>query len=215
MSRAPTDPEKLAAAIQQLEAERRRREDERIAAGTAIREPLLVVVPPGAEETDKLIEETKAARLAALRAQGDDREILFEEPELLVTGVPRSDDFGKWKYEHLRPLYPDRYADGTLLRKGDDGGVPKPPQPAPSEWKSIRVQVAAPNENSGDPGRVIEAEYVAVGNQVRVRYDGKGYVETFTLGDDPVAIARRLLRAKWDKHGAFFDDIRYPRRSFH
>jgi hypothetical protein len=49
----------------------------------------------------------------------------------------------------------------------------------------------------------------------KVRYDGRGYVERFTLGDDPVAIARRLLRAKWDKHGAFYDDIRYPRRSFH
>src|ERR1700757_621319 len=115
MSRAPTDPEKLAAAIQQLEAERRRREDERIAAGTAIREPLLVVVPPDAEETDKLIEETKAARLAALRAQGDGREILFREPELLLTGVPRSDDFGKWKYEHFEPQYPSRYAASSTV----------------------------------------------------------------------------------------------------
>ena len=56
---------------------------------------------------------------------------------------------------------------------------------------------------------------MAVGNQVRVRYDGRGYVETFTLGDDPVAIARRLLRAKLDKHGAFYGDIHYPRRSVH
>jgi hypothetical protein len=47
-----------------------------------------------------------------------------------------------------------------------------------------------------------------ISDQVRVRFDGRGYVETFTLGDDPLAIARRLLRAKWDKHGAFFGDIR-------
>jgi hypothetical protein len=92
---------------------------------------------------------------------------------------------------------------------------PNLPEPALSEWKSIRVQVTAPNENTGNPGRVIEAEYVAVGNQVRVRYDGRGYVETFTLGDDPVAIARRLLRAKCDKHGAFYDPIRYPPRNYH
>jgi hypothetical protein len=77
----------------------------------------------------------------------------------------------------------------------------------------IRVQVTAPNENSGNPGRVIKAEYEAVGNQQSG--NGRGYVETFTLGDDPLAIARRLLRAKWDKHAAFYDDIRYPRRIFH
>jgi hypothetical protein len=174
------------------------------------------VVRPDAGETDKLIEETKAARLAALRAQGDGREILFEEPELLVTGVPRSDDFGKWKYEHFEPQYPDRYAATTPVqsRKGDDdiAGVP---DSAPSEWKSIRVQVAAPNENTGHPGTVIEGEYAAAGGEVQVRYEGKLYAEAIKPGDDPVAVARRLLRAKWDKHGAFYDDIRYPRRSFH
>ena len=211
MSRAPTTAEKLAAAIQELEAERRRREDQRIAAGTAIRMPLSVVVSPGAEDAE-IIEQAKAAKLAALRAEGFSGEVYFE-PELICTGVPRHNEFGQWRHEVLKPQYPDRYA--AVPRKRDDGDNITPPSPAPSEWKSIRVQVAAPNENTGDPGRVIEAEYVAVGNQVRVRYDGRGYVETFTLGDDPVAVARRLLRAKWDKHGAFYDDIRYPRRSFH
>jgi hypothetical protein len=212
MSRAPTDPEKLAAAIQELEAERRRREDERVAAGTAIRMPLSVVVSPGAEDAE-IIEQAKAAKLAALRAEGFSGEVYFE-PELIYTGVPRHDDFGKWKHEHFEPQYPDRYAappPPTRPRK-DKGDAPAP---APSEWKSIRVQVAAPNENTGDPGRVIEAEYVAVGNQVRVRYDGRGYVETFTLGDDPLVIARRLLRTKWNGGGAFYDDIRYPHRGYH
>jgi hypothetical protein len=67
MSRAPIDPEKLAAAIEQLESERRRREDERIAAGMAIRGPLLVVVPPDAGETDKLIDWTPSAKAFANR----------------------------------------------------------------------------------------------------------------------------------------------------
>jgi hypothetical protein len=208
MSCAPTDPEKFAAAIQELEAERLRREDERIAAGTAVRVPLSVVVSLGAEDAE-VVEQAKAAKLAALRAQGFSGEIYFE-PELIYTGVPRHSGFGQWRHEHLEPQYPDRYAatpPPTRPRK-DKGDAPAP---APSEWKSVRVQVAAPNENTGDPGRVIEAEYVAVGNQVRVRYDGRGYVETFTLGDDPLVIARRLLRAKWDKHGAFYDPIAYPK----
>jgi hypothetical protein len=210
MSRAPTDPEKLAAAIQELEAERRRREDERIAAGTAIRLPLVVVVRPGEDEAEAI----DGAKAAAHAAQTGGHEVIFEEPELVVTGVPRSDDFGKWKHEHVGPEYPDRYAATPPRPRNDNGDAV--PEPAPSEWKSVRVQVTAPNENTGDPGRIIEAEYVAVGNQVRVRYDGRGYVETFTLGDDPLAIARRLLRAKWDKHGGdFYAPIRYPTKGYH
>jgi hypothetical protein len=212
---APTDADRLALAIEQLEAERRRREDERIAAGTAIRLPLDVVAPPGVDDIEELLAQAKSAKLAAARADGDDREILFEEPQVLVTGVPRGDDFGKWEHKLFEPQYPDRYAATTTVRprKDDNDNVP---QPAPKDWKSIRVQVTAPNEATGDPGRVIEAEYVAVGNQVRVRYDGRGYIETFTLGDDPLAIARRLLRAKWDKHGGdFYAPIRYPTKGYH
>ena len=51
--------------------------------------------------------------------------------------------------------------------------------------------------------------------EVQVRYEGKLYTEAIKPGDDPVAVARRLLRAKWDKHGAFYGDIRYPHRSYH
>ena len=36
--------------------------------------------------------------------------------------MPRSDDFGKWNYEHFEPQYPNRYAATTTIRprKGDD-----------------------------------------------------------------------------------------------
>jgi hypothetical protein len=89
------------------------------------------------------------------------------------------------------------------------------PEPAPSEWKSTRVQVVAPDEKSGHPGTVIEGEYAQVGIEVRVKYEGRVFADAIKPGDDPVAIARRLLRAKWDKHGAFYDDIRYPRPGYH
>jgi hypothetical protein len=102
-----------------------------------------------------------------------------------------------------------------LTPKGNGGNVPKPPQPASGDWKPIRVQVAAPIENSGDPGAVIEGEYAMAAGEVQVRYEGKLYTEAIKPGDDPVAVARRLLRAKWDKHGAFYGDIRYPHRSYH
>jgi hypothetical protein len=116
-----------------------------------------VVAPPGVDDIDELIAQAKSAKLAAVRADGDAREILFEEPEILVTGVPRSDDFGNWKYEHVGPQYPDRYAatSRVLPRRNVEHIVPEPPEPT---WKPILIQVVAPDEKSGHPGTVIEAE---------------------------------------------------------
>jgi hypothetical protein len=133
-----------------------------------------------------------------------------EAIEAIVNGVPRDESFGKWKYEHFEPEYPSRYA-AVPPRKGGD--APEPAEPAP--WRSIRVQVVAPNENSGDPGRVVEAEYAVAGGEVRLKYEDKLYAEAIKPGDDPVVIARRLLRAKWNSGGAFYDDIRYPPRGYH
>jgi hypothetical protein len=130
--------------------------------------------------------------------------------------VPRSDDFGNWKYEHFGPQYPDRYADVTPPRKDDGGNVPKPPQPVSGEWKPVRVQVAAPDEKSGHPGTIIEAEYAQVGIEVRVKYERRVYAEAIKPGDDPVMVARRLLRAKWNTHGGdFYAPIRYPTKGYH
>jgi len=148
--------------------------------------PLVVVVRPGEDEVEA-IEGAKAAAHTQADGHDDDKrrgEILFEESELILTGVPRHDDFGKWKHEHLKPQYPDRYAatapPPTRPRKDNGGDAP---EPALSEWKSVRVQIAAPNENTGDPGRVIEAEYVAVGN-VTEGYEPTGTGKTRKSTDD-------------------------------
>lgn len=72
-----------------------------------------------------------------------------------------------------------------------------------------------PGRKERPSGTVMEAEYAQVGIEVRLKYEGRVFADAIKPGDDPAAVARRLLRAKWDKHGAFYDDIRYPRRSFH
>jgi hypothetical protein len=86
-----TEPQrqKLSAALEQLEAEQRRREDEKVANGEAVRRPLYVVAHNGEPVAD-LIEHAKAREVATLRAQGDQRTIYFEEPLTIRTGVPRS-----------------------------------------------------------------------------------------------------------------------------
>jgi hypothetical protein len=84
-----TDPAKLAAALEQLETERRRRIDERVEKGEAVRVPPIVVGAPGSVATKK------ARRLAELRATGETREVIFggvgsDAVEVIITGVPRA-----------------------------------------------------------------------------------------------------------------------------
>jgi len=203
----------LAAALEELETERRRREDDRIAAGTAIRLPLIVVAPPDGEP-DKLIEETKSARLAAVRAQGEEREILFEGPVILVTGVPRSPDFGKWNDEHLAAQYPDRYAATGPARPAPPPPVAPSEPPAP-QWTKIKTQVTAPSEG-GLGGVIAEGWFCVVGNELRVEdWRGRMFAHPIGANDDAAALARKVLREKWGRQDAFHDPIRYPTRSFH
>jgi hypothetical protein len=78
-----TDPEKqkLQAALEQLETERRRRIDEKVEKGEAVRAPFgsIVVGVSGAVD----------AAIAAHKARGT-REVYFDEGAILITGVPRA-----------------------------------------------------------------------------------------------------------------------------
>jgi hypothetical protein len=81
-----SEKEKLALVIEQLEAERKRREDEAVEAGKAIRLSLTCVVPPGLD-ADKLLKEAEAQKIAALRAAGETRDVYWE-PLVIYSGVP-------------------------------------------------------------------------------------------------------------------------------
>ena len=86
-----TDSPKLEATLEQLEAERRRRIDEKIERGEAFRVPALSVVVGVPDEADGALEDMRARMLAADReAGGKAREVYLEEPAVLITGVPRA-----------------------------------------------------------------------------------------------------------------------------
>jgi hypothetical protein len=86
-----TDSPKLEATLEQLEAERRRRIDEKIERGEAIHVPALSVVVGLPDDADDALEDMRARVLAADRkAGGKAREVYFEEPAVLITGVPRA-----------------------------------------------------------------------------------------------------------------------------
>jgi hypothetical protein len=106
---APTDPEKLAAAIQELESERQRRIDDKIERGEAVRVTLPPVVLGASDSLAAAIERQKARKLAELRAAGEKREVVFaaaadddgDPIAAIVTGVPRHSEFGQWRHEVL------------------------------------------------------------------------------------------------------------------
>jgi hypothetical protein len=147
-----------------------------------------------------------------LRANGETREILFEEPpecSVIVTGVPRNGEFGKWKHETLRAEYSSRYATTTTIPPRNDT-----PAPGPLEWTKVQTQVSPPDERSC--GIIIEGARAADGSQLHVRdHEGKSWTVAPRPGDDPDVLARKLLREKFGKHHAFSAPIHYPPRSYH
>jgi hypothetical protein len=208
MSLSDSDQQRLTAALDQLETERRRREDEKVAAGEAVRVPLLPVIWREDEDIDAAIERLKAREIEKLRAAGETREVLFEPPDFsaIVTGVPRNGEFGKWKYETFR-AYPDRYATTrTVIPRNE---IDDTPAPVPLEWKRVQTQFSPPDERSC--GIVVEGARAVAGNQLHVR-DHEGRTWVTPLNGDPDVQARKLLREKFGKHQAFNQPIHYPPR---
>jgi hypothetical protein len=214
MSMSSEETQRLAAALEQLEAEQRRREDEKIAAGQAVRLPLDCVVGVDGD-ANKLVEEAKAHKIAAARAAGETREIIFEQPTILVTGVPRGGEFGKWEQrEPLLAQYPNRYA------AEDRPTATAPPKPAPVdpdtlEWRKILVTIASPRDER-DPGIVAEGRFAVDGKTLYVKdQQGKVFSQDIKPGDNAEHAARRLLKEKHGQHGEFYGAVRYPPRSIH
>ena len=202
---SPDDPEKLALALEQLEAERERRIEAKVAEDKAIRDPLVVVLG-GPQELDAKVESAKAARLAELRGAGEKREVVFEK-QVIITGVPRSPR----NYETQPPAADLRPDYTSHLKRYDTRSIPPLPQKpepkveAPPDPQCVRTEVRQRTNDPGDAGEIVEGYY-----DVR---DGEVYVWTtengprplghapIRPGDDASVVARRLLREKIGRGG--------------
>jgi hypothetical protein len=198
-----------AAAIERLEAEKQRRADEKIAKAEAVRVPLCVVIEdPGQVEAE--IESARVNKLAELRKAGERREVIWDEPLVIITGVPRNTDFGKDR----APLLP---ADPYDRHDADD----EPRAPAitrPSEEgepyegpHQIHVQIRGSDPDKGDPGAIAEGSFtVSSGGIVRVMDDQGQLLGTHVLQpmEDPAGVARRILREK-KAPAQFWNPINY------
>ena len=197
-------PDELKALREHASRRRERRIEAKIVAGEAVRAPIAVAVRPG-QDIDAAIESEKARVLAELRKAGEVREIFFEEPEPIVTGVPRSADFGRG-WAPLDPIDPYK-------RHDDDPrpSITRPAAPAQPEWHPVRTSIAPRTDN--DPGAVLTGTYaVDEYNRLRVR-DADGHdlgSEMLAEADDIEVAARRILRTA-KRGNDFYAPITYPR----
>jgi hypothetical protein len=214
------DRDITAAAIERLEAEKRRRLEERVAKGEIVRVPLGdsspgglgCVVVGGPEEADEQLELAKAAKIAELRKAGETREVIFDAPEdaitVIITGVPHAPD----SYNPLDLIAEEGKAcpEAFNARRQVNEALsavrnppPRTPAPASAEEPAdlvdhrIHVQVAPPTEDS--PGAVIEGSYtLAEDGTLRVYDTDQNLLGTERLRPDADAgaVARRVLRTK-------------------
>jgi hypothetical protein len=211
--------EALQAMQAELEAETKRRLDERVERGEVLREPL-VAVCAGPEDAAAAVAGSKALELAELKAAGETREVHFDEPLVMMTGVPRPGRDDKYiarrecednAERHRRESKcAARHDAQSVAAREPELCMPPPMSKAPEgpaadelEWHPVWVQVRAPNPELGDPGQIIEGRFAVSQGMVRVEDTGGRALGSQALGpsDDPLSIARQLLR---EKHGSTF-----------
>jgi hypothetical protein len=177
-----TDPEKLAAALEQLEAEKQRRVAAKIEAGEAVRVLLSTVKTQD-------IEAVRARKLAELRSAGELREIIFDET-IIDTGVPRCSDSCRGVVTESSEPILNSSTDAETHNLADR--VEDSPEP-----RRICVQIEPPSARHVG-GVVEEGTFTIANGQVHVE-DARGRALGSAVlfpGADAAMIARRILRAK-------------------
>jgi hypothetical protein len=211
-------PEKLGALLEELETERKRRLDARIANGEVIQMPPIVV----GDLTS--IADMKAELVGKLRASGESREVVFghstfdddgkeiDRPAVIITGVPRTErdrNYVAPPPDPPRAPYSPPPARDLMRRDASDAFD----FPAESEPTRFRVTVEAPSEKSC--GCIELGTWTTRGNQILVRdMEGRLFTGAFSPGDDLNYLARKILREKKGSN-RFNDPIKYPSSSFH
>ena len=197
-----TDPDKLEAALEQLEAERERRLQARVDAGELIKIETVVVVGD-----DEDIEDAKARAIAKYPAPDDGRPV-HRDFFYVFTGVPRGD--------------PDQAEPAPQLQTASEEGNSSPPSEepagsgvanlsAPSQPTYVRVIIRNGNDD-GDPGAIAEAYYTIEDGVVVLRDRDDKHITSRALlkGEDPAVLARSLLR-EVEKPKDFNRPIHYPK----
>jgi hypothetical protein len=215
------------ATIECLEAERRRRIDEKVEKGEVIREEL-VVGCAGPEDAPNVHELARAHKLV----DGVEREVIYDPVTVIFTGVPRlgRDDkylarldreYAKLDAEEVR----QREKEAAAARVTDFHEASRSPEPeykpppmskAPEElpaleWRGVWVQIKGPEPDRNDPGEIAEARYAVLNGVLYVEdAQGRGLgVQELATEEDAGAVARGIVRKKLGRN-QFYRPIAYP-----
>jgi hypothetical protein len=181
------DPDKVLAALEQLEAERARRIAEKVEAGEVVVVRLAVAVGTESEFPDA-VEQAKASKLKELRAGGEVRAVQFDVMAV-ATGVCREGGGEEWKPEP-RPHVPSLRQDEDKEEVRED---PRPPLVESYVYTQVR-----PCRDDDDPGQIMEGWYtIDDGHLTLTDREGRHITSRAMIaGEDPAALARLLLREK-------------------
>jgi hypothetical protein len=226
MADAPTNPAQLRAALEHLEAVQAQRLAERIAAGEVISVPLYVVAGSQTALRSK-VEEAKANAIAALRATGDQREVVWTGT-VVVTGVRSSGEVADPASVPSAPSFasPEDVGNRLPLRsevkvssvevarpvkfESEEEAVLEEPSPALIE-SYIWVQIRRCHDDE-DPGEIAEGWFSVDGKVLTVTDASGKYVGSRTMlkGEDARVVAKLLLREKSPEAEGFSRRLDYP-----
>jgi hypothetical protein len=205
---APTDPAKLRAALEHLEAVQAQRLAERIEAGEIISVALSVVVGT-ASQLATAVEAAKTDKLKELRAAGETREIVFDVT-MVVTGVCKH---GEATGEPWKPVS-SPYLPGPARRDEvvEDEAAREEPRP-PIIETYVQVQVRQCQDDD-DPGEIAEG-WFSINDGVVTVTDVQGREiggRAMLSGEDARVVAKQLLREKKQPESESFNRrLNYPK----
>jgi hypothetical protein len=215
---APTDPAKLRAALEHLEAVQAQRLAEKIAAGEIINVALYIVAGSHAEARIR-VEQAKADKLAEFHAAGDRREVVFRV-DTVVTGVrqhgevadpasvPSAPSFLSSEDRAIRPPLPSPPVPIPIITPPEEAALDQPQPPLLETYVCVQTRRC---EDEDDPGEIAEG-WFSIDAKVVTVTDARGkYVGSRAMiaGEDPKALARLLLREKQPE--SFNGPISYPK----
>ena len=206
---APTDPAKLRAALEHLEAVQVRRLAEKVEAGELVSVQLTVVVSTESRVHDA-VEQAKASKLAELRAAGEEREVRFDVMAV-VTGVPKAGDDTGEPWKPISPPFFPRPSSGAPPTNEEEAAREEPQPPIIESYVQVQVRQCRDDD---DPGEIAEG-WFSIEDGVLTVTDANGkYVGSRAMiaGEDARVVAKQLLREKKVPEGEDFNRrLDYPK----
>jgi hypothetical protein len=192
-------PDKLEAALDQLEGERERRLQAKIDSGELVVRTVRVVVFRD--------EDAEAATERAL-AEHPVTEGIHNELLYIFSGLPRCEEYWKESWKESPQIQPAS-SNGPLSAPSEEPAAGMPPISCP---RPTYVRVILRNGEDGDPGQIAEAYYTIEDGLLVLRDSNDKHITSRALlnGEDPAVLARSLLRER-EAPKDFQRPLHYPK----